>query len=849
MVYFIRISCVVLLLIQTSLTLKAQLPYHETFQHTTTSGLTVSGSAKLTAASGIDAAGQGYLRLTENTTNSVGYVFDQDSFPSRYGLTIDFEFFIWKTGATTTNQADGMTFFLFDASVNAFRPGGTGGSLGYAQYYTTPGLAKGYIGISIDEFGNFSNPSDGGKNGGPGQQRSSIAIRGPGNGLGAAQYVYQTSVVTTNAPHNIAFSGFTQRYPNPTTANYRKLKIILTPGSSLGATTGCTVTVIMYKGGASLTPVTLISNLDYPFAAPAKLQFGLAGSTGSITSYHEIRNLNIEATNTSSLVAAVAGDDNGTVACQGTHALIDITANDHSANTGGSIHKETVDLDPATAGRQTSHTDAGKGTYSVDDNGIVSFDPVNGYTGASTINYTVADNYGSVSNQAAITVTVSSNAAPALTISDPPAVCSPTPIDITSLSWKTSYTAGSAFDYYANLSDAQNGLNNINSSAVGITTNGTYYVRATHNGCSTIRAINAHISDIPTASNAGSDQNFCSSTGGQSTTLLANNPDVGEGAWSQVTGPAAAAIVFPQSPTTSITSMAKGVYVFRWSISNGACAVKTDDVQVSVGIAASAGPAQVIATTHATLAANNASPATGVWTQTAGTAAMITSSSDPASTVTGLHAGGNYTFNWKITNGSCTSNSQVNIIVAATLPLTFLSFEARQESDLILLQWQTTNEVNNEYFEVQRSIDGVNFTVIGKVPAAAGTGTHTYNWRDANTSALSGKIYYRISQVDKDQRSSFSKIAVVSNSLTPGEWSVAPNPFRDHVSFQMIADRPGTAFVQLINTAGIPVVQQSFAVQKGNNTLNLSGLSAYGPGLYIAEILVDGKHYRKKLLK
>src|SRR6187549_3641324 len=88
---------------------KAQFPYSETFKNSTAPGLVVSGAAKLTAAAAIDPAGQGYLRLTENANNSVGYVYGLDSFPSNYGLTINFEFFSWKTGATNTNQADGMT--------------------------------------------------------------------------------------------------------------------------------------------------------------------------------------------------------------------------------------------------------------------------------------------------------------------------------------------------------------------------------------------------------------------------------------------------------------------------------------------------------------------------------------------------------------------------------------------------------------------------------------------------------------------------------------------------------------------------------------------------------------------
>src|SRR4051812_27085705 len=110
---------------------------------------------------------------------NVGYAFCQQSFPSNYGLTASFEFYMWKSDASGYNQADGISFFLFDASVNSFRPGGTGGSLGYAQYYVVPGMAKGYMGISLDGFGNFSSATDGNKNGGPGQQRGSIAIRGP----------------------------------------------------------------------------------------------------------------------------------------------------------------------------------------------------------------------------------------------------------------------------------------------------------------------------------------------------------------------------------------------------------------------------------------------------------------------------------------------------------------------------------------------------------------------------------------------------------------------------------------------------------------------------------------------
>ena len=304
----------------------AQFPYTESFQNATASNMVIAGSAKLTASSGIDPAGQGYLRLTDNHTMNVGYAYCQQAFPANYGITASFEFFMWKSDAAGWNQADGISFFLFDASVNSFRPGGAGGSLGYANYYTAPGMAKGYLGISIDGFGNFSSPTDGNKIGGPGQKRGSIAIRGPGNGATSSDYVYQTGVVASDAPYNAGFMGFTQRYPLSSSANYRKIEIILTPGSSLGSTTGYTITVKMIKGGSTPTSVTLINNYDYPFAAPAQLKFGLAGSTGSLYNYQEIRNMTITATNTSVLLAPLLLPDVATICSGPVH--LDPAAND-----------------------------------------------------------------------------------------------------------------------------------------------------------------------------------------------------------------------------------------------------------------------------------------------------------------------------------------------------------------------------------------------------------------------------------------------------------------------------------------------------------------------------------------
>ncbi|MES2573888.1 MAG: gliding motility-associated C-terminal domain-containing protein [Bacteroidota bacterium] len=72
----------------------------------------------------------------------------------------------------------------------------------------------------------------------------------------------------------------------------------------------------------------------------------------------------------------------------------------------GTVNVATVDLDTATAGIQTTYTDAGKGTYTVVATGLVTFVPVSNYNGTSVVSYTVNDNAGNTSNVATLTVTI-----------------------------------------------------------------------------------------------------------------------------------------------------------------------------------------------------------------------------------------------------------------------------------------------------------------------------------------------------------------------------------------------------------------------------------------------------------
>lgn len=132
-----------------------------------------------------DPVGKGALRLTDTAWYSVGGVVSNFNFPLDEG--IDLSFTTYTYGG---DGADGMSFFLQDADPQyAISIGSTGGALGYScptHKFSTrgSGVAGGYIGIGIDEYGNFLNYNDAAMQGYgafDSMQPGNISVRGAGN--------------------------------------------------------------------------------------------------------------------------------------------------------------------------------------------------------------------------------------------------------------------------------------------------------------------------------------------------------------------------------------------------------------------------------------------------------------------------------------------------------------------------------------------------------------------------------------------------------------------------------------------------------------------------------------------
>ncbi len=195
------------------------------------------------------------------------------------------------------------------------------------------------------------------------------------------------------------------------------------------------------------------------------------------------------------------------------------------------------------------------------------------------------------------------------------------------------------------------------------------------------------------------------------------------------------------------------------------------------------------------------------------------------------------------TNSRNTSEYSTCIYID-NLPVTFLDFSVVKSSGEVVLQWTTSFEENNAFFEVQRSTDGSYFETM-HIESGAGNSSSLQYYSYTDQQVVEGmQYYYRIRQVDRDGAFSFSKILTVHFGKGDYFFSVAPNPAQESVLVRLSNDL--IYEIKLLDLAGQEVLSL-----KGNKEnvqrLSLSGLAA---GVYVLKVIsVNNKCYQEKMYK
>ncbi|MDF2456199.1 MAG: hypothetical protein K0R51_2192 [Cytophagaceae bacterium] len=177
--------------------------------------------------------------------------------------------------------------------------------------------------------------------------------------------------------------------------------------------------------------------------------------------------------------------------------------------------------------------------------------------------------------------------------------------------------------------------------------------------------------------------------------------------------------------------------------------------------------------------------------------------------------------------------------VDCILPVDLISFNGMSKDGGVQLTWKTAMEKNNDYFDIQRSSDGVHFESIGTQKGAGNSNrVIDYSYFDANVSGT--RVYYRLVQHDFDGASESSHVIVVNFDQSLGSpIAVAPNPFsssftltkfRDEAATVAVYDVYGRLLESKVTIEGEAVLQLGESLANGSYILryqNASGVYTF----------------------
>jgi uncharacterized repeat protein (TIGR01451 family) len=412
-------------------------------------GGTVSGALP---ALGGDPPGDGVLQLTPAAREENAFVLYNNPIPATDGLRVKFDFFSYGStqqfpaqGPFIADQpGDGISFFLIDGTASPTRAGGFGGSLGYAPLSRTneviSGISGGYLGVGLDEFGNFSTQTEG-RSGPPpaavpltpnmtAYRPDSVTLRGrEGTNYPLLSQAFAplgidnipTSIDFSEAPSTPNGFNFSNTFTSTRNAARRSVQITLDPSNSPTTPNRLTVALDQDLNGTYETTLIDIPNLATANGTiPSTFKFGFGSSTGDANNFHALQNLVVETVNpTPTSFADVATIKSGPRFIKGNASSITYTITTTNRNIPGASPAQNVlvqdELPPEllpTGGVAPVVTISNNGTYSNSTRNITwPIIPLLGVGESVTYTLSVALPSGGLANNTSLINTAFSSAA------------------------------------------------------------------------------------------------------------------------------------------------------------------------------------------------------------------------------------------------------------------------------------------------------------------------------------------------------------------------------------------------------------------------------------------------------
>ncbi len=176
---------------------------------------------------------------------------------------------------------------------------------------------------------------------------------------------------------------------------------------------------------------------------------------------------------------------------------------------------------------------------------------------------------------------------------------------------------------------------------------------------------------------------------------------------------------------------------------------------------------------------------------------------------------------------------------STTLPVEISSFNAVVKNSKVILNWTTESEYNNAYFEIEKSINGNEYEAIGRI-VGKGTTSQTVHYSFTDPAPLSMINYYRLKQVDIDNRYKYSAVVTIKlDGKLEKSINIFPNPVSDKINFRISSDISAKGFINITDALGQSIYRRNESFVRGDNVFALNSLKNLPKGVYTLQVVFD----------
>lgn len=185
-----------------------------------------------------------------------------------------------------------------------------------------------------------------------------------------------------------------------------------------------------------------------------------------------------------------------------------------------------------------------------------------------------------------------------------------------------------------------------------------------------------------------------------------------------------------------------------------------------------------------------------------------------------------------------------------TLPIELLSFTAIQNQHKVDVKWVTATEINNDYFTIEKTKDGIQYDIVAQVDGA-GNSTSILNYSTVDHTPHSGTSYYRLKQTDYNGAFTYSNLVSVeySNNSNFG-FDIYPNPNTgENFNISITNNKNEEVLVVVRDVNGKESYSKIFITQEDGETVFAFDIeNKLGTGIYIITATSKQNIYSKKLI-